>query len=186
MLGFGLCCICHSEKKTIPGPNDTTIDTMQPAMPARAADVVNRMVDIIAFIDQRFDENGESIRRFITRRTPNVLAGSRLPYLDPVIPFSYEDLIEAIGRAIDKQVELDGAKVVDHKEVTVVEKLDFATVRAEALELWKKLTANDNEENANTILKKIEITMGHKMKLSEFTEDQVDLLALVVSEMRDM
>lgn len=190
MLGFGLCCICHAEKKTIPGPNDTTIDTMQPAMPSRAADVVNRMVDIIAYIDQRFDENGESVRRFITRRTPSILAGSRLPYLDPVIPFSYQDLIDAIGRAIDKQQELDGATVVDHATPTIVkERTVFSEVRARAQELWEKLVGSGkdaNPEKANEILKKIEITMGRKMKLSEFTEDQAELLQLVVDEMENM
>lgn len=190
MLGFGLCCICHAEKKTIPGPNDTTIDTMQPAMPSRAADVVNRMVDIIAYIDQRFDENGESVRRFITRRTPSILAGSRLPYLDPVIPFSYQDLIDAIGRAIDKQQELDGATVVDHATPTIVkERIVFSEVRARAQELWEKLVGsgnNANPEKANEILKKIEIIMGRKMKLSEFTEDQAELLQLVVDEMENM
>lgn len=190
MLGFGLCCICHAEKKTIPGPNDTTIDTMQPAMPSRAADVVNRMVDIIAYIDQRFDENGESVRRFITRRTPSILAGSRLPYLDPVIPFSYQDLIDAIGRAIDKQQELDGATVVDHATPTIVkERIIFSEVRARAQELWEKLVGSGkdaNPEKANEILKKIEMTMGRKMKLSEFTEDQAELLQLVVDEMENM
>lgn len=190
MLGFGLCCICHAEKKTVPGPNETTIDTMQPAMPSRAADVVNRMVDIIAYIDQRFDEKGECIRRFITRRTPQVLAGSRLPYLDAVIPFSYEDLIDAIGRAIDKQQELDGAKVVDHAAPVIVkEKLDFNEVRNHAQKLWTRLVGTGdsaNPEMANTILKKIEIIMGHRMKLSEFSEDQTELLQLVVDEMEDM
>ncbi len=139
MLGFGLCCICHAEKKTIPGPNETTLETVQPAMPSRAADVVNRMVDIIAYIDQQFDEHGESIRRFITRRTPTVLAGSRLPYLDPVIPFSYEDLIAAIGRAIDKQEELDGVKVVDKAAVIQFETVNYDALYKEAGELWDKL-----------------------------------------------
>lgn len=72
MLGFGLCCICHSEMKVLPGPNDTSIETVRPAMPSRAADIVNRMVDIIAYIDVQFDENGQSNRRFITRRTANI------------------------------------------------------------------------------------------------------------------
>ena len=189
MLGFGLCCICHSEKKNIPGPNDTTIETVQPAMPSRAADIVNRMVDIIAYIDQRFDENGNSIRRFITRRTPSVLAGSRLPYLDPVIPFSYDDLIDAIGRAIDKQAEADGVTVVDSKAKETVEVLDFKTVRARAFELWKQLVGEGeymNEEMARTILKKAEIIFGHPVKLSEVTEDQCDLMQLVVLEMEDL
>ena len=185
MLGFGLCCICHAEKKTIPGPDDSTIDTMQPAMPSRAADVVNRMVDIIAYIDQRFDENGESVRRFITRRTPTVLAGSRLPYLDPVIPFSYEDLIDAIGRAIDKQEAEDGVKVVDTAEHQQTEQLDFDKLREEASVLWGNLVGKD-PANAERILKKAEMIFGRKIKLSEITEDQVDLMNLIVIEMRDM
>lgn len=185
MLGFGLCCICHAEKKTIPGPDDSTIDTMQPAMPTRAADVVNRMVDIIAYIDQRFDENGESVRRFITRRTPTVLAGSRLPYLDPVIPFSYEDLIDAIGRAIDKQEAEDGIKVVDTAEHQQTEQLDFDKLREEASVLWGNLVGKD-PANAERILKKAEMIFGRKIKLSEITEDQVDLMNLIVIEMRDM
>lgn len=190
MLGFGLCCICHAEKKNLPGPNDTVIETIQPAMPSRAADVVNRMVDIIACIDEHFDENGNSIRNFITRRTANVFAGSRLPYLDPIIPFSYEDLIAAIGRAIDKQQEIDGATVVDHAApVAVKERLVFSDVREHAQELWSQLVGTGDEADpdvAATILKKIEMTMGRRMKLSEFTEDQTELLQIIVDEMEEM
>lgn len=190
MLGFGLCCICHAEKKNIPGPNDTTIETVQPAMPSRAADVVNRMVDIIAYVDQRFDEEGNSVRRFITRRTPTVLAGSRLPYLDAIIPFSYDELIAAIGRAIDEQQEKDNVTVVDSKKSEVSEVLNYTEVRNKAFSLWKKLVGeseeNLDEEMARTILKKAEIIFGHPVKLSEISEDQVDLLNLVVLEMEDL
>lgn len=184
-INVGLCCICHSEKKTISGPNDTTIETYQPAMPSRAADVVNRMVDIIAYIDQRFDENGQSVRNFITRRTPTVLAGSRLPYLDPIIPFSYDALIAAISRAIDKQAEADGIKVVDTVAATATKKLSYKEVRQECESLWGKLVEKD-AENADRILKKVEMIFGHKLKLSEITEDQVDLMDLVNADMREM
>lgn len=154
-------------------------------MPSRAADIVNRMVDIIAYIDLKYDEQGNAIRNFITRRSPTVVAGSRIPYLDPVIPFSYEALIDAIGRAIDKQQEIDGVTVVDSKESQVAEVLNFNRVRDEAASLWKTLIARD-EANAEVILKKIEMLMGHKMKLSEFTEDQVDLLNLAVMDMKEL
>ena len=114
------------------------------------------------------------------------MAGSRFKYLAPKIEFGYDQLVNAIAEAIEKSAKLDGATVVDEApEVQIEEKLDFNKVRAEAQELWTKLVS-ENEENAVTILKKIEMTMGHKMKLSEFTEDQTDLLALVVAEMREM
>ncbi len=94
--------------------------------------------------------------------------------------------MDAIAEAIDKSEKLDGAKVVDTAETTSAEeRLDFQTVRNEAAELWQKLVSAD-ENNAAIILKKIEMTMGHKMKLSEFSEDQVDLLQLIVLEMREM
>ena len=189
MLGFGICCICHSEVKTEAGPNDTVVETVAPAMPSRAADVVNRLVDIIAYIDVQYDEHGNGIRRFITRRTPTVMAGSRLPYLDPVIPFSYENLVDAIGRAIDKQQEMDGVKVVDTAIVQGVEKLNYNAIREEARMLWNKLVGegdNFNEEMARRIQKRIEMIFGRVIKLSEITEDQVDLFNLVVLDMREL
>ena len=190
MAGFGICCICHSEVKKETGPNDTVIEVVSPAMPSRAADVVNRLVDIIAYIDVSYDENGNAIRNFITRRTPTIMAGSRLPYLDPVIPFSYQGLVDAIGRAIDRQQEIDGAKVVDTKTATVEDKLDYNTIRNEAMLLWEKLVNTDddaaNEEMARRIQKRVEMIFGRPIKLSEITEDQVDLFNLVVMDMRDL
>lgn len=189
MLGFGICCICHSEVKKESGPNDTVIETVAPAMPSRAADVVNRLVDIIAYIDVDYDENGQAIRRFITRRTPTVMAGSRLPYLDPVIPFSYESLVDAIGRAIDKQQEMDGVQVVDTVIAQTVDKLDYNAIREEARTLWTTLVGSGeeiNEEMARRIQKRIEMIFGRTIKLSEITEDQVDLFNLVLLDMREL
>ena len=189
MLGYGICCICHSEIKKESGPNDTTVEVVSPAMPARAADVVNRLVDIIAYIDVSYDEKGNAIRNFITRRTPTVMAGSRLPYLDAVIPFSYDGLVEAIGKAIDRQQEMDGAKVVDTAVTQVEDKLDYNALRNEAMALWMKLVGdgeNANEDMARRIQKRVEMIFGRQMKLSEITEDQVDLFNLVVMDMRDL
>lgn len=189
MLGYGICCICHSEVKKEAGPNDTVVEVVSPAMPSRAADVVNRLVDIIAYIDVSYDEQGNAIRNFITRRTPTIMAGNRLPYLDPVIPFSYEGLVDAIGRAIDRQQQMDGAKVVDTATIQVEAKLDYNELRSEALALWNKLVGegeNANEEMARRIQKRVEMIFGRPMRLSEITEDQVDLYNLVVMDMRDL
>ena len=43
-----------------------------------------------------------------------------------------------------------------------------------------------DEDNAAVILKKVEMIFGRPVKLSEITEDQVDLFNLVVLEMEDM
>lgn len=186
MLGYGLVLIAHSAARVEKTADGSELEIISPEMPKRAAEICNGLVDIIGYIGGEYDQDKNFVRYLYTRETSTLFAGSRFKYLAPKIKFGYQELVDAIAEAIDKSEKLDGATVVDKAEiVTMEEKVDFGAVRAEAADLWTKLIAKD-EENATVILKKIEITMGHRMKLSEFTEDQADLLALVVSEMRDM
>lgn len=184
-LGFGLVVIAHVEKRIEKRADDTEVEILGPAIPKRAYEIVNQLVDIIGYIDVTWDEEGNSQRWLYTRKTPTVMAGSRFKYLAPKIKFGYKELVAAIGEAIDKSEQLDGAVVVETTEQVVEEKLDYKAIRAEASELWQTLVAKD-EANAPTILKKVEMIFGRPMKLSEITEDQVDLFNLVVLDMRDM
>lgn len=185
MLGYGLVLISHSTNRIEKTADGSEIEIISPEMPKRAAEICNGLVDIIGYIGGEY-EDGQFVRYLYTRETPTLFAGSRFKYLAPKIKFGYNELVNAIADAINMAEKQDGVKVVDKADLTpMTEKLNFAEVRAQAQELWTKLVSED-EENANTILKKIEMIMGHRMKLSEFTEDQVDLLALAVAEMRDM
>ena len=115
-----------------------------------------------------------------------MVAGSRYKYLQPKIKFGYQELVDAIGQAIDASAEKDGAVVVEKHEE---EQLDYNALRAEAQDLWMKMVGsgdNANEEMAKRIMKRVEMIFGHPMKISEISEDQVDLLQLVVLDMRDL
>ena len=186
-LGYGLVIIAHSEKRVEKRSDDSEVEILGPAIPKRAYDIVNQLVDIIGYIDVTWDEDGNSERWLYTRKTPTIMAGSRFKYLSPKIKFGYQELVDAIADAIEKSEKLDGAVVVDSEELVATENetLSYDAVRAEALELWTQLIAQ-NEENAMRILKKVEMIFGRQMKLSEITEDQVDLYNLVVIEMREM
>ena len=94
------------------------------------------------------------------------------------------EFLDALGKAIDKEQE-NGAVVTDTAPIDTFEKLDYKAIRAEASDLWQRLVEKD-PENAPVILKKVEMIFGRPMKLSEITEDQVDLFNLVVLDMRDM
>ena len=185
MLGYGLVLISHIETRKEKTADDSEIEILAPSMPKRCYEVVNQIVDIIGYIATEWDENGESQRWLYTRQTPTVMAGSRFKYLAPKIKLGYDELVQAINDAIDKQRDMDGAKVVDKLEQKVEEPLDFIKERAEAQTLWGNLVGSD-PANAERILKKVEMIFGRKIKLSEITEDQVDLMHLVVLEMRDM
>lgn len=185
LLGYGLLLITHSQTKNIQVDDETVIERISPALPPRAAEVVNRLVDIIAFIDVKWNSKGESERTLITRGSPTVMAGSRLPYLEATIPFGYQQLVDAVAEAIEKQEKFDGAVVVDTIEQQIDKPLVYEEVRQEAFALWTKLVG-ENEENAGRILKKVEMIFGRKIKLSEVTEDQVDLLALAIEDMKTL
>ena len=184
-LGFGLVVIAHVDKRTEKRADDSEVEILGPAIPKRAYEIVNQLVDIIGYIDVAWDEEGNSERWLYTRKTPTVMAGSRFKYLAPKIRFGYQELVNAISEAIDKSEKLDGAVVVETIEQKIEESLDYKKIRAEASELWQKLVAQD-EENATIILKKVEMIFGRPMKLSEITEDQVDLFNLVLLDMKDM
>lgn len=184
-LGYGLVIIAHVEKRIEKRADDSEVEILGPAIPKRAYEIVNQLVDIIGYIDITWDEEGNSERWLYTRKTPTIMAGSRFKYLAPKIKFGYNELVEAIGEAIDKAEKLDGAVVVDTTQQTIEEKLDYNAIRAEAADLWKQLVEKDTE-NAGRILKKVEMIFGRPMKLSEITEDQVDLFNLVLLDMKEM
>ena len=160
----------------------------KPDLNNRCLKIVNGLVDVIGVITQEWDENGESKRWIQTRASKNTFAGSRFRFLAPKIPFGYKEFSEAIAAAIEEEEKL-GATVVDHLDQEKTESLSFASVRNEARELWTKLVGegeNADEEMAKRIMKRIEMIFGRQMKLSEITEDQTDLMQLVVLEMRDL
>ena len=184
-LGYGLVIIAHVERRIEKRADDSEVEILGPAIPKRAYEIVNQLVDIIGYIDITWDEEGNSERWLYTRKTPTIMAGSRFKYLAPKIKVGYNELVEAIGEAIDKAEKLDGAVVVDTTQQVIEEKLDYNAIRAEAADLWKQLVEKDTE-NAGRILKKVEMIFGRPMKLSEITEDQVDLFNLVLLDMKEM
>jgi hypothetical protein len=189
MMGYGVVLIAHNASRIEKTADGSEIEIIYPDLPKRAAEICNGIVDIIGYIGTEW-ENGEAKRWLYTRETPTLFAGSRFKYMAPKIPFGYDELVNAIAEAIELSEKKDGVTVVDSANLMPAEEtLNFQEVRSRAQELWTKLVGTGDKTNpdvANAILKKIEMTMGHKMKLSEFTEDQTDLLALVVAEMREM
>ena len=187
-LGYGVVLIAHSASRVEKTADGGDIEIISPDLPKRANEICNGIVDIIGYIGNEW-VNGERKRWLYTRETPTLFAGSRFKYMPDKIPFGYDELVNAIADAIEMAEQKDGATVVDTMKIEQKSEAKFDEVRTKAQKLWKELVGEGETakpEVANTILKKIEMTMGRRMKLSEFTEDQTDLLALVVLDMEEM
>lgn len=183
-MGYGVVLIAHSSIRIEKDANDNDVEIISPELPKRAYEICNGIVDIIGYIGSEW-KDGEQKRWLYTRETPTLFAGSRFKYIEPKIPFGYKELVNAVSRAIEKAEEIDGAVVVDKIQEKIEESRSFEEVRNEARILWTKLIEKDTDNEAR-VLKKIEMIFGRKIRLSEITEDQIDLFELVIEEMKSL
>ena len=185
LMPYGLVFIAHSEtgmrKNSYTGEDE---EFVRPSLNKRCYAIANRLVDAIIYIDNYFDEEGQSIRRMITRETPTVFAGSRFRFLKPVINnFGYQAFADAVYEAIEMEGKM-GATVVDtpvRRDITA----SFDEVMEEAASVWKQLL-NKNPDNAAVMADIVTQIFGRPTKLSTVTEDQQELLESAVSALKKL
>lgn len=193
LLGFGILFIAHSKDKPTEMRNEDgeAITAVCPDLPNQCYTIINSIVDIIGYLQVQMNPDGTSERFLYTRSTPTVFAGSRYQYLAPKIKFGYQELVEAIGEAIDKAVELDGAEVTDHTEMAQIKDRPFAEVMAEAKEIWVKYLDVESEEEKNQrlmVMKDIikKVFGSEDFKLSQAVPSQSSLVEYFIDEVKQL
>ena len=194
LLGFGILFIAHSKDKPteMRDEDGNEITAVAPDLPNQCYTIINSIVDIIGYLQVQMNNDGTSERFLYTRSTPTVFAGSRYQYLAPKIKFGYKELVEAIGDAIDKAVELDGAEVTDHTEIAQIKARPFQEVINDAKEVWMAYldaatTDEEKEQHLNVMKDVIRRIFGSEdFKLSAAVPSQSDLVELFVDEMREL
>ena len=193
LLGFGILFIAHSKDKPTEMRNEDgeAITAVCPDLPNQCYTIINSIVDIIGYLQVQMNPDGTSERFLYTRSTPTVFAGSRYQYLAPKIKFGYQELVDAIGDAIDKAVELDGAEVTDHTEMAQIKDRPFAEVMAEAKEIWVKYldVGSEDEKNQRLMVMKdiIKKVFGsEEFKLSQAVPSQSSLVEYFIDEVKQL
>lgn len=194
LLGFGILFIAHSKERPteIRDEDGNSITAVAPDLPNMAYTIINSIVDIIGYLQVQMNADGTSERYLYTRATPTIFAGSRYQYLAPKIKFGYNELVDAIGDAIDTAVERDGAQVTDHTEIVQVKARPFQEVMDEAKQVWTSYldaAANDEEKNNRFLIMKdvIRKIFGTEdFKLSQAVPSQSELVELFISEIKDL
>ena len=194
LLGFGILFIAHSKDKPteMRDEDGNAITAVCPDLPNNAYTIINSIVDIIGYLQVQMNSDGTTERFLYTRSTPTVFAGSRYQYLAPKIKFGYQELVDAIGDAIDKAVELDGAEVTDHTEFAQVKDRPFPEVMQDAKEVWIKYLdgAKDEEEKDQRLMimkDVIKRVFGTEdFKLSQAVPSQSSLVEYFIDEIRQL
>ena len=184
--GYGLIFISHSTEKTFKDDYGNEYTKIVPALPNRPFDIVNKMVDLIAYIREinvGVEDKPERKRFMFFRDTigDRFLVKSRYQYIVPKVELGYNALVEAIYDAIDKEVDTSGGEATN--EQNPYTKLDFNELIEQAKLIWGKVIQNEKIPEANKIL---EEEFGKPTRFSEITSDQVEQLNMALIRVKDI
>lgn len=190
MMGYGVVLIAHAKISNVKIDDDIFVEKVSPDLPARAQTIVNAFVDIAGYIRLSYDNSGNSTRTLVFRGNENVVAGTRAKYLPNEIPFSYEDLVDSLVKAIEMQEKIDNAKVTNDDTLQAgIIKRPFTETQDEARALFNEIRDGSEEvleERLTLLQEKMKLIFGSVIRLSQIQENQQDLFELLIEEMKEI
>lgn len=182
--GYGLFFISHSKEKEMTKDNGEKYIQVNPALADRPFNIINKMVDIIAYLREVEIKKGDEVekkRMLFFRGNDNFYAGSRFKYIVPYTELSYDNLVKAIYDAIDEEVAHKGGTATS--ESNPYTQRTFEDLMNEAKTLWGKAVNLDKVKDAAAIL---EEEFGKPTKFSEITADQTEKLERVLFKVKEI
>lgn len=194
-MGYGLVLISHSTDKAFKDENGQEYNKIVPTLDKRATNIVSRMADIIGYSRAVTEADGtESVKLFM-RGTQRYMAGSRFKYTPDYIDFSYNNLVNAIAEAIDKQAAAEGGEYFTDKANNLYEdtikELDFDELMEEFQTMVTKLMNTNDDVKFQEfwqprLTETIEKYLGKGNKISNCNRTQVEAVSLIVSDLKDL
>lgn len=201
-MNYGLVLISHATDKTFTDESGKEYNQIVPTLSARPRNIVSRMCDIIAYSRSVQNAEGVTSTKLFMRGTPRYVAGSRFKYTPDYIDFTYNDLVKAIGDAIDKQMKEDGTEYFTDKTtnlyIDTAAELDFDELMKEFNDIIANIpgstdTSMETEDGIKfkeywqpRISQAIEKYLGKGNRIKDATRDQVEAISLIIDELKDM
>ena len=186
-MDYGLVLISHSIDKTFKDETGTEYNQIIPTLDNKARLVCERTCDIIGYSRQIQTEEGIKTKLFM-RGTPRYVAGSRFRYTPDVIDFSYDNLVNAISEAIDKEEQNSGAQYITTESTTPAIHVDEPTYNFEALMDEFQKTVGDMMGSNPTLAPKITAIvdkhLGKGKKVGDCTPEQAPQIDLILFDLK--
>lgn len=191
-MDYGLVIISHETDKTFTDESGNQYNKIVPTLDKRANNVCARMCDIVAYSRAVTDKDGNVSTKLFMRGTPRYEAGSRFKYTPEYIDFSYENLVNAISTAIDKQAEEDGQQYFTDTRNNAYEDttkdLNFDELMKNCNNLIKGMIENNSDEIFTEFYQPriIQITdryLGRGQKMSQCSREQIEALSLIYDDL---
>jgi hypothetical protein len=188
-LDYGLVLISHSTDRVERDEQGNEYTRMEPTLDKRGRLICERTCDIIGLSRPTKNAEGQIETRLYLRETPRYVAGSRFKYMPDYIIFTYDNLVKAIGEAIDKEAAENNNKFVtsarqnNYVETPDTDRPSFSDMKKEAETLFGDLMEQD-PANRIKIASIVGEYLGKQKKFGETTEADADQVWLIVQELR--
>lgn len=194
-MGYGLVLISHAVDKIFTDETGKEFNQIVPTLGSKPRNIVSRMCDIIGYSRAIQNEDGTTTTKLFMRGTPRYIAGSRFKYTPDYIDFTYNDLVKAIGDAIDKQMQEDGAEFFTDERTNVyaevTQELDFDELVATFNNIVNSIIENNDEEKFQNywqprIIQITEKYLGKGQKVNQCSREQTEALDLIVTDLKEL
>ena len=185
MEGYAVLFISHAKDKEFTNPDGTKYNKIVPTASSSINEIVKGMCDIIAY---GYQEMGTNSRLMVLRSDGSIEAGSRFTYIDSVIPFGYQHLVDAINRAIDEEERQagSGAVTTERRQEPKFKMLSYEELMSEFTEIVSAKMEANAEYYQPKIVHLVETYLGRGKKFTEATYDQVEQMSLIIDELKEL
>ncbi len=192
-MGYGIVLISHATDKTFKDESGVEYNKIVPTLDKRANNIVARMADIIGYSRSVSDEEGNNKTVLFMRGTQRYEAGSRFKYTPDYIEFTYDNLVNTIADAIDKQAKEDGDSLFTDKRETAyadtTSHLDFDKLMKEFEEIIDGFSKDENKMAsyyAPRVTQIIDRYLGKGKKVGDMDRGQVEQLSLIIDDLKEI
>lgn len=190
-MGYGCILISHATDKVFKDAQGKEFNQIVPTIENRGRLVCERTCDIIGYSRTVENSEGQKETRLFLRETPRFVAGSRFKYMPDNIIFSYDNLVNAIHDAIDKEAQEHGNQFVTNDSINLhrdlkEEVLDFDALQNEFQEIVGELMNQNPNKYQKEITVIVEKYLGVGKKVMDCSSKQSDQIALINEELREL
>lgn len=191
-LGYAVYFISHAKEGTFKRQDGTEFTQIKPSVSTTYNSIIENMADLYGYMHPIYKDGVSNIVITLRSEDGSISAGGRFKYIQKEIGADYQDLVNALNQAIDKEAEVKGSNYVTNERETIVKiDLDYDNLMNKFNKIIEDIINSTTQEEfqSNWSPRIIQITeryLGKGKKVSQCTRDQVEMLSLIISDLEDL
>lgn len=183
MEGYAVIFISHSKDKTFKPKNAPEYNQIVPSCSSAYNEIIKNMADIMGYISV----DGAERKLILRSNDGSVDCKCRFKHIAHEIPFTYNNLVQALNEAIDKEANETGNQFITNERATSAPAIeyDYDNLMAEFSNIVGELMTRDSAKYGPKITQIVDKYLGRGKKVSDTTPDQAEFISLIVNEIKE-